>query len=151
MLDLVQRGYVWQGMRKQIERYVQNGHTCQASKPSRSKTLRLLEPLPVPWQIWKSITLDFISGLPEDGAMNTILVVVNRFSKMAHFIPTMQEISTEDTAELLLHHVWKLHGTPEEIILDRGLQFVSARWKCLCQRLGIVQNLSTAYHPQIMR
>jgi hypothetical protein len=58
--------------------------------------------------------------------MNAILVVVDRFSKMAHFIPTTHEISAEETAELLLHHVWKLHGTPEEIISDRGPQFVSA-------------------------
>jgi hypothetical protein len=60
-LNLVWRGYVWQGMRKQIERYIQNCHTCQTTKSFRSKTLGLLEPLPVPRQIWKSVTLDFIT------------------------------------------------------------------------------------------
>jgi hypothetical protein len=147
-LDLVRRGYVWQGTRKQIERYIQNCHTCQTTKPSRSKTLGLLEPLPVPRRIWKSITLDFITGLPEDGAMDAILVVVDRFSKMAHFIPTTHEILAEETAELLLHHVWKLHRTPEEIISDQGPQFVSALWKRQCQRLSITRKLSTAHHPQ---
>jgi hypothetical protein len=52
--------------------------------------------------------------------MNAILVVVDRFSKMAHFIPTTHEISAEETAELPLHHVWKLHKTTEDIISDRG-------------------------------
>jgi hypothetical protein len=85
-------------MRKQIKRYIQNCHTCHILKPSCSKTLGLLEPLPVPRQIWKSVTLAFITGLPEVGAMNAILVVVDCFSKMAHFIPTTQEISTEELA-----------------------------------------------------
>jgi hypothetical protein len=92
--------------------------------------------------------MDFITGLPENGSMDAILVVVDRFSKMAHFILTTSEISSQETAELLLHHVWKLHGTPRKILSDRGPQFVSSVWKNLCQRLGIGRKLSTAHHPQ---
>jgi hypothetical protein len=64
--------------------------------------------------------MDFITGLPEDGAMNAILVVVDRFSKIAHFILTTEEISARETAKFLLHNVWKLHGTLSDIVLDHG-------------------------------
>jgi hypothetical protein len=80
--------------------------------------------------------------------MNAILVVVDRFPKMARYILTTQEILTEETRELLLHHIWKLHSTLEGIILDRGLQFMKALWKRLCQRLGIMRKLSTAPYLQ---
>jgi hypothetical protein len=92
--------------------------------------------------------LDFITGLPDDDAMDAILVVVDRFSKMAHVIPTTEEISTQETAELLLHHVCKLHSTPSDIILDHGPQFVASVWKTLCQCLGVQQKLSMAYNLQ---
>jgi hypothetical protein len=89
--------------------------------------------------------LDFITGHPEDDTMNTILVIIEKFSKMAHFIRTIKEISARETAKLLLHHVWKLHGTPSDIISDRSPQFISAVLKTLCQHLKIEQKLSTAY------
>ncbi len=87
-------------------------------------------------------------GLQEASAMNAILVMVDRFSKMAHFIPTTEIISARKTAKLLLHHAWKLHSTFSDIISDRGPQFVSSGWKTLCQRIKIEQKLSTAYSPQ---
>ncbi len=67
---------------------------------------------------------------------------------MAHFISTTQEIMLQETTELLLHHVWKLHGTPLDNISDRGPQFVFFVWKNLCQCLGIEQKLSTMHYLQ---
>ena len=67
---------------------------------------------------------------------------------MAHYIPTTKEVDTKGTVQLLLHHVWKYHGTPKEIISDRGSQFDSQIWKQLCKDFQIKQKMSTAYHPQ---
>ena len=128
-LEKVKEQYVWEGMRKDIDRYVNNCETCQRTKPRRDKALGLLNPLPISKGIWKSVTLDYITGLPEEQGQNAILIVVDRFSKMAHYIPTTKEVSAQETARLLLHHVWKYHGIPKEIISDRGPQLDSQVWK----------------------
>ncbi len=147
MLEHLRREYVWQGMGAQVEQYVKNCQTCQETKPLQSKTLGLLDSLPARRKMRDSISVGFITGLPEDGAMDAVLVVVDRFSMMAHFIPTAERISGCQTAELVLHHIWKLHSTPSNIISDCGPQFVSSVWKTLFQCLEIELKLSTAYHP----
>ena len=76
------------------------------------------------------------------------LVVYDCFSKMAHFIATMEKTSAEGLTKLFWDHVWKLHGLPESIISDRGVQFVVGMMKELNNLLGIQTKLSTAYHPQ---
>ena len=146
-LEKIKEKYIWEGMRKDIDRYVDNCETCQRTKPRRDRAFGLLEPLPVPSKVWKSITLDYITGLPETQGYNAVLVVVDRLSKMAHYIPTTKEVSAQETAKLMLQHVWRLHGTPKEIISDRGPQFDSQVWKELCKDLQIKQKMSTAYHP----
>ena len=134
-LEKIKQSYVWEGMRRDIDQYVDNCETCQRTKPRRDKAFGLLNPLPVPNGIWKSITLDYITGLPENQVQNAILVVVDRLSKMAHYIATTKEINAQETAKLLLHHVWKHHGTPKEVIPDREPQFDSQVWKQLCKDL----------------
>ena len=79
-------------MRKDIDRYVDNCETCQRTKPRRDKTFGLLNPIPVPNGIWKSVTLDYITGLPKTQGYDAILVVVDRLSKMTHYIPTTKEV-----------------------------------------------------------
>jgi hypothetical protein len=103
--------------------------------------------LPATRKIWDSIAIDFITGLQEDSAINAMVIVVDRFSKMAHVIPTTEVNSACETAKLLLFHVSKLHGTPPDIISDRRPRFVSSVWKTPCQRLIIERKVSTAYHP----
>ena len=147
-LEKIKENYIWEGMRKDVDRYVDNCETCQRTKPRRDRAFGLLNPLPIPRGVWKSVILDYITGLPEKGGYNAILVVVDRLSKMAHYIPTTKEVDAHETARLLLHHVWKYHGTPKEIISDRGPQFDSQVWKQLCRDLQIEQKMSTAYHPQ---
>ena len=125
-----------------------NCEICQRTKPRRDKAFGLLNPLPIPSGIWKSVTLNYITGLPETQGYDAILVVVGRLSKMAHYISTTKEINAQETARMLLHHVWKYHRTPKEIISDRGPQFDSQVWKQLCKDLQIEQKMSTAYHPE---
>uniref|UniRef100_A0A8C5Q8Z1 Uncharacterized protein n=1 Tax=Leptobrachium leishanense TaxID=445787 RepID=A0A8C5Q8Z1_9ANUR len=75
------------------------------------------------------------------------MVVVDRLSKMTHFIPTQGLPYAKSTADLFFHHVFRLHGTPETIISDRGPQFTSRFWKAFCTLLQISVCLSTAFHP----
>ena len=86
--------------------------------------------------------------LPESEGFDSILVVVNQFSKEVEFIPCTKSVSSLDTAKLYLHHVWKYHGLPTGIVSDRGPQFTSQVMKDICKRLGIQPWLSTAYHSQ---
>ena len=97
---------------------------------------------------WEDISYDLIVKLPPSSGFDSILVVVDRFSKMAHFIPCRESMTAEELAELFLLNVWKLHGTPKRTISDRGTTFNSKFLRALYQRLQISPGFSTAYHPQ---
>src|SRR5467141_332717 len=90
--------------------------------------------------------MDFIEGLPLSQGHDTILVVVCRLTKMALFIPTFRDIDAEDLAHIFLSQVFAKHGTPTDIVSDRGKHFISRFWRSLCQLLSIKAHLSTAYH-----
>ena len=79
--------------------------------------------------------MDFITGLPTSNYFNAILVVVDRLTKMAHFVPTTDTVTAEGLATLYRDHIWGLHGIPNSIISDRGSVFTSAFWKSLCKLL----------------
>src|SRR5882672_9031986 len=85
--------------------------------------------------------------LPSRG-YDAIMVVVDHLSKRNHVIPTTSNVTAAGVAKLFRYHVWKLHGLPEEVISDRGTQFISNFTRCLSQLLGIRVAASTAYHPQ---
>ena len=92
--------------------------------------------------------MDFIVGLPESNGFNSILVVVDRLSKMAHYIPTTEEVTSEQVAKLFFDKIFKHHGIPDSLVSDRGTQFTSRFSKALCALIGIDQKLSTSFHPQ---
>jgi len=108
-------------------------------------------PNEVPVKLWAHIMVDFIIKLPLAQGYNTILVVCNWLTKMAYFIPITEKTSAEGLAKLFRDHVWKLHGLPESIISDRGVQFVAGLMKELNRMLEIETKLSTAFHPQTDR
>jgi len=105
-------------------------------------------PNATPEKPWSHISADFITKLSLAQGYNVILVVCDRFSKMAHFIATMERTSAEGLARLFWDQVWKLHGLPESIISDRGVQFAAGMMKELNNLLEIQTKLSTAYHLQ---
>ena len=94
------------------------------------------------------MTVDFIMKLPIVAEKDMILVICDRLSKMTHFVATTEGTSVEGLARLLWDNVWKLHGLPESIVLDRGPQFAAELTKELNRMLGIKIKLSTAFHPQ---
>ena len=147
-LELIQRDFWWPNMRQFTNKYIASCDICARSKGIQHKPHGLLQPLPVPQQCWTSVSLDFIVELPKSNGFNCILVVVDRFSKMAHFIPCTTSISASETADLFYRHVFRLHGMPQDIISDRGPQFVSHFWKQFFKLLQVEIKLSSAFHPQ---
>ena len=147
-LELVTRNYWWPQLRQFITDYVRSCDVCCRSKVPRHRPYGLLQPLPIPPGPWKSISLDFITDLPPSKGFDAILTVVDRFTKMAHFLPCMKAFTSQDTASLVMREVFKHHGLPDDIISDRGPQFISKFWTHLLEILRISCNLSSSYHPQ---
>ena len=140
--------FSWFGMKKFILAEVQSCFLCQKAKPERVPYPGLLSPLPVPHQAWHTISMDFISGLPQSSQFNCILVVIDKFSKYGHFIPLRHPFNAQKVAEVFLDNVYKLHGMPKYIISDRDPIFTSQFWKMLIARTGTQLNMSTANHPE---
>ena len=99
-------------------------------------------------KIWTHISVNFITKLPLAQGYDSILVVVDRFTKMAYFIPTTERTSVEGLVCLFRDNIWKLHGLLDSIISDRGPQFAAGIMKELNRILGIETKLSIAFHPQ---
>ena len=146
--ELLNCHYWWPSQLKDVKMYVKGCSACQQNKALRQKKAAPLNPHTPPELPWESISLDVIGPLPESNGFNAILSVIDRFSKMIHIIPMTTELSTKGLIDIYLKQIWKLHGIPKKITSDRGPQFTSELMKELCIRLGIQQNLSTAYHPQ---
>jgi len=107
-----------------------------------------LRPNQVPERLWQHISVDFIMKLPMSKGHDSILVVCDRFLKISHFVVTIEKTTAEGLARLFRDNVWKLHGLPESVISDRGLQFAAGLTRELNKMLGIETKLSTAYHPE---
>jgi hypothetical protein len=123
-LELTTRTFWWPNMKKDIEKYIKACHECQISKPDRQPRAVPLQPNEIPSEPWAVISIDLIGPLVPSKGKDMILVIVDRFSKKAYFLPCNTTIT------------------------DQGSQFVSGFMKGLYQNLGIEANPSTAYHPQ---
>lgn len=149
--ELLSRNYWWPGMTTMVKQYVEGCDTCQRMKNRNQTPYGPLQLLPVPEAPWDTITIDFIVHLPPSGEFKqftAIMVVVDRLTKRAHFIPTSDNISAKELANLLYLRIYPNHGLPKQIISDRGPQFSSELFKGWCEQLGIQRSMTTAYHPQ---
>jgi Reverse transcriptase (RNA-dependent DNA polymerase)/RNase H-like domain found in reverse transcriptase/Integrase zinc binding domain/Chromo (CHRromatin Organisation MOdifier) domain len=147
-LELVSRNYWWPRMSVFIGIYCSTCNLCLRTKPHRQAPYGELVPLPIPLTRWDTISVDFISELPESSGYDAIMVVVDSVSKRAHFIPTHTTITASGSASAFLHNVWKLHGLPCNVVSDRGPQFVAEFMREVYRLLDIKMCTSTAYHPQ---
>jgi len=148
MVELVTRNSWWPGVTKEVKRYVEGYDACQRNKNHIEQPAGKLMPNSIPEKPWTHISADFITKLPLAQGYDSILVVVDRLTKMVHFIPTTEKTLAEGLARLFRDNVWKLHGLPKSIISDRGPQFAAGLIQKLNEILGIKSKLSTAFHPQ---
>jgi hypothetical protein len=140
--------FFWTTMTKDIKEFVSNCLVCQQAKHSTTLSAGLLQPLPIPQQIWEDLSMDFITGLPPSNSYTVILVVVDRLSKYSHFIPLKADYNSSKVAEVFVHTIVKLHGFPKTIVSDRDRVFTSQFWQQLFKISGTTLAMSTAYHPQ---
>jgi hypothetical protein len=141
--------YWWYGMKRDVTEYVALRDTCQRVKAKHQRPAGLLHPLKIPEQKWEEIRMDFIVGLPRTQAgYDSIWVIVDRLTKVAHFIPVKTTYSGAKLVELYMSKILCLHGVPNKIMSDRGSQFTSKFWEKLHESMDTKLNFSSTYHPQ---
>jgi len=146
--ELMNRRYYWSKIREHIKRFIKNCDTCQRINVVRQAPYGLLRPTEALDRPWKSIAVDFITDLPKSEGYETILVVIDRLTKMSHFSPCWKDVEAWQFANLFMRQIVWLHGLPHDMITNRGTLFTSDRWKESTGKLGIERRLSTAFHPQ---
>ncbi|KAL4379220.1 hypothetical protein GQ457_02G026210 [Hibiscus cannabinus] len=135
-------------MRRDVERFCERCVTCKKAK-SKVSPQGMYLPLPIPDFPWTDISMDFVLGLPRTKTgRDSIFVVVDRFSKMAHFIACHKTDDAVNVANLFFRDVVRLHGIPRSIVSDRDVKFLSHFWRTLWSKLGTKLMFSTTCHPQ---
>jgi len=146
-IELIRRNFWWPKMNERIIDFVRSCPECQETKASRHQPYGLSSPLEPPYTPWQSIAMDFITELPLSEGCDQLWVVIDRFTKMAHFIP-LWEKTAADLAIIFAREIWKHHGLPTDIMTDRDSRFTSEVWQEFLRLSGIRPCMSTAFHPQ---
>jgi hypothetical protein len=117
--------FYWPDMKADIQSFVQACAVCQQAEPDQAKYPGLLQPLHVPSASWEVVSMDFVEGLPKLASANAILVVVDKFSKIGHFIPLHHPFTAATVAKVFMDNVYSYHGLPKSITSDRDKGFTS--------------------------
>jgi len=147
-VEMVTRNFWWPGVMREVKRYVEECDACQCNKNRTEQLAGKLMPNSIPDKAWTHIPADFIMKLPLVQGYDSILVVVDRFTKIAHFVPTTEKTMAKGLARLFRDNVWQLHELPKSIISYRGPQFAAGLMRELNEMLGIKTKLLMAFHPQ---
>ncbi|GKB62363.1 putative reverse transcriptase domain-containing protein [Tanacetum coccineum] len=141
--------YWWPGMKKDIAIYISKSLTCFKVKAKHQKPLGLLQQPEIPEWKWENITMDFIAKLLRTSSgHDSIWVIVDRLTKLAHFLAICKDYKIERLARLYINEIIARHGLPVSIISDRDSYFTSRFWQSLQKALGTPLDLSIAYHPK---
>lgn len=144
----LRRDFYWPRQYKFVRKYVQACEVCQRTKASVGSQAPL-QSLPVPADCWRSISMDFVFGLPKDKqGRDGVLVFVDRFSKMVHLAAVSETITAAESARVFMENVFRLHGMPDEVVSDRDPRFVASFWQSVFRDLGTRLKMSTSDHPQ---
>ena len=141
--------YYWPNMHHDLEQgYIKSCLDCQCDKSGTTKALGPLHPLPIPDQHGNSVTIDFISPLPEDENKNCIVTFTDRLGSDIWIIPTHTNIIAEQLAAIFFNEWYCENGLPTDIVSHRDKLFISRFWKALHRLTGVKLKMSTAYHPE---
>ena len=146
--QLVRWEFNWPNLREFVSDYVRSYNVCRRNKARHHKPYGLLKQLPIPPRPWESISMDFIEQLPPSGGYTDILVVVDRLTKQALFIPTIRSLDATMLAELFIKHIFSKHGVPSHVTSDRGTEFVSKFFRSLANALDMRLHFTSGYHPE---
>lgn len=140
--------FAWPQLKKSVKASVSQCAICKQAKPEHVHYPGLLQPFPVPQQAWEMVTLDFVEGLPTSRGFNSVLVVVDKLTRYAHFIPLRHPFLALQVAKAYMDNVFKLHRPPDAMVSDRYRIFTSKVWRELCKLTHTTLNISSARHPQ---
>ena len=144
------KNFYWSRRKEDTLEFNSSHLNCQRVKTKRIKILGKLKPLDIPQMKWECISMDFITGIPKVSRnFDSIFVVVDKLTKVAHLIPTQTTASASDIAQLFVKEIVRLHGILACIINDRDAKFTSKFWRAMFQSMGTLLNLSSSYHPEI--
>jgi hypothetical protein len=143
----LKKSYYWPNLKLDAKEYVKTCWVYQQNRTLNKKQAGLLRPLPIPEGLWESVSMDFMVSFPPSKGFDAIMVVVDRFNKMAHFIPTKDEAMAQETGRLFFSHIFNHHGLPKDIVSDRNPKFTSKFWRALWKRMGLELKMSTLFRP----
>src|ERR1700694_3651179 len=148
-LELIARNLWWPNLEESVREYVGSCHDCQRNKNPRHAPHGLLQPMELHYKPWQTVAMDFITDLPLSNGCDSIWVMVDPFTEMAHFVPLKSgEKETEDLIKIFARVYWRAHGVPLDIISDRDSRLTAHLWKDFLKLVGIKSRMSTAFHPQ---
>ena len=149
LLATVLKRFWWRGVAADCKAYCMKCIECDLSKPHR-RGQAPVHPLLVPQYPWEVVGVDFVTSLPKSGkeGYTAVMILIDHLSRMAHFIPTYDEVTAEQSADMFVHHCYRLHGCPKVLVSDRDPIFVSEFWQSLWRKLNTKLNMSTARRPQ---
>ena len=154
MVELLSQNYYFPGMRKEVKYYIDKYQDCQLNKHLIYTSYRYIQYTKITNYLWQNIIIDFIVKFPKskniitDIKYDSILIVVNKFTKYAHLIPYNEKYMTKQRAWIILDRVIQHHRIPESITSDKDKIFISNFWQTLIVEIGTKIKLLTIYYSQ---
>ena len=145
-LKLVSTRFVWPGMRKQVREWCHTCLPCQSAKIGRH-TKSPVQVIPPAKRRFGSIQVDLVGPLPDSDGCRYLLTIVDRYTRWPEAYP-LPDMMSATCAKVFIRQYLPRFGIPDDIITDRGTQFVGGAWKELMNSMGIQSHTTTAYHPQ---